>query len=399
MLKTEMRKIEGQARLRALTGLVIAGFALIPAAATMAAAPTAIAASTPRTIAAGALARMSLAQRVGQLFMVGTPAIGGASASPVINAIQNYHVGNVFLSGRSSAGTAATEKVSVALRVRANATTTASVPLLIGTDQEGGYVQVLSGPGFDTMPTALTQATVSTAFLQACANIWGQQLRSAGVDVDLAPVADTVPSASYAPHNPPIGYYEREFGYTPQVVGADSVAFSRGMAAAGVAATAKHFPGLGVVWQNTDTNSNVIDTVTTRNGAYIAPFAANVNAGIPFVMVSSAIYTQIDAAHIAAFSPTVIGGMLRGDLHFQGVVISDDLGNAAAVAAWSPGDRAVNFLSAGGDMVLTVNPATVPAMYHAVLAKATSNSAFRAQVDASALRILTIKADIGLLKY
>jgi beta-N-acetylhexosaminidase len=141
----------------------------------------------------------------------------------------------------------------------------------------------------------------------------------------------------------------------------------------------------------------VTDTVTTRTSADIAPFRAAVTAGAQLLMVSSAYYRRIDAGRPAVFSPTVITGMIRGDLRFTGVVVSDDLGNAAQVRAWSPGTRATSFLDAGGDIVLTVNPTVVPAMVAAVTARAASNSAFRARVAAAALRVLTVKAADGLL--
>ena len=95
--------------------------------------------------------------------------------------------------------------------------------------------------------------------------------------------------------------------------------------------TAKHFPGLGHVTANTDTTSGVKDTVTTRTSADLAPFRSAITAGARIVMVSSAVYTKIDAARPAVFSPTVINGMIRHDLGFSGVVISDDLGNAKQV--------------------------------------------------------------------
>ena len=371
------------------TSVLAAGVSVTPPA-------TAVATSTPGTIAAARLARMTEAQRVGQLFMVGTPATGASSAT--LTAIARYHVGNVILTGRSYAGVAAVARVSATLRARATATATNAVPLFVATDQEGGYVQVLHGPGFSTIPTALIQGGWSTTYLRAAATTWGRQLRAAGVNVDLAPVTDTVPSAAFAPYNAPIGYYKREFGFTTARVAAHGVAFAQGMAAAHVEATAKHFPGLGRVTANTDVASGVTDRITTRHDAYVAPFAAAVNAGVPFVMMSTAFYSRIDPTHPAAFSRTVIGGMLRGDLRFTGVVISDDLGAARQVAAYSLGSRAVDFITAGGDMVLTVTPATLPAMYAAVLHAATTNATWRARVNQSALRVLTAKARLGLIR-
>jgi len=120
------------------------------------------------------------------------------------------------------------------------------------------------------------------------------------------------------------------------------------MADAQVITAGKHSPGLGRVAGNTDTTSGVTDTVTTRSDAYLQPFAAAVQAGMPMLMTSSAYYSRIDPQQPAAFSSTVIDGMVRGDLGFRGVVVSDDLANARQVAAWAPGDRAVLFLRAGG---------------------------------------------------
>ena len=364
----------------------------------LAAAPQVVSIPTPTATAAAkaALARMTLPQRVGQLFMVGTPAT--LLTQNVVDAIQVDHVGNVMLTGRTTNGIASTAKVTARLRKLVSAKATASVPLFIGTDQEGGLVQVLRGPGFSNIPAALTQGTWSAASVRAYAKKWGLQLIAAGVNVDLAPVLDTVPSAAFAPHNPPIGYYHRQYGYTPALVSSRGGGFAAGLALAGVDASIKHFPGLGRVTGNTDVTAHVTDHTTRRGDPYLAPFAAAVKAGAPFVMMSTAIYSKIDPARPAAFSPTVIGTVLRGDLKFKGVVISDDLGNAKQVAAWSPGARAVDFLAAGGDMVLTVNGNLLKPMYAAVLAKANASPSFRAKVNASALRVLTAKAKRGMIR-
>ena len=309
------------------------------------------------------------------------------------SAISDYHVGNVILTGRSSLGVSATRSVTNGLQARATSAATGGVPLFVSTDQEGGYVQVLSGPGFSAIPQALTQGGWSTATLQAAARHWGGQLAAAGVNLNLAPVADTVPVGQV---NPPIGYFYREYGHTPDVVAPHGAAVIRGMAQAGVASAVKHFPGLGRVTANTDTTAGVTDYVTTSHDPYLAPFQAGIGAGTSFVMMSSAYYQLIDPSRPAVFSPTVIGSLLRGQLGFRGVVISDSLG-AAQVAAWSPGARAVNFLEAGGDMVLINDPSQIPAMVGAVSARVASSSAFRAKVDAAALLVLRAKQARGLI--
>nr|WP_269204579.1 glycoside hydrolase family 3 N-terminal domain-containing protein [Motilibacter deserti] len=323
--------------------------------------------------------------------MAGTPA---TDPLPGIDLVKRFAVGSVMLTGRSHAGVEATARVTTRLQ---SSVRRGSAALFVATDQEGGAVQVLQGPGFPAMPSALEQGRLPVATLRARARGWGRQLRDAGVNVNLAPVLDTVPSAAAAAANAPIGFWRRQYGYTPAAVGVDGVAVAQGMLAAGVDPAVKHFPGLGRVTANTDTARRVTDRTTTRQDAYLRPFAAAVRAGAPFVMVSSAYYRRIDPSNPAVFSPTVIGGMLRRDLGFDGVVISDDIGNAVQVSDWSPGERAVKFVTAGGDIVLTVNPQVVPAMVRAVLAKVKADSGFARRVDDAALRVLRAKERLGLL--
>lgn len=371
-----------------LVSALTAGVAAVPAI-RLTSAPAA-----PRT-ARAVLAEMTLRQRVGQLFMVGTPA---TSADPAtLSSITRRHVGSVILTGRSFAGVSGPARVAAELQARATRAATDGVRLLVATDQEGGAVQVLHGPGFSEMPTALQQGRWRPSRLRREAGDWAEQLRRAGVNMDLAPVEDTVPGPEAAEHNPPIGVLDREFGYRVSVVTSHGLAFGRGMADHRVVPTVKHFPGLGRVHANPDTTTGVTDRVTTRHDAYLRPFQASIADGVPAVMMSTAYYSRLDRRHLAAFSSFIIRRMLRGDLGFRGVVVSDDLADARQVSPWSHGARAVKFLRAGGDLVLTVDPGSVPAMYGAVLTLATSSSDFRRRVNRSALRVLELKQAAGLL--
>lgn len=346
--------------------------------------------NTPESV----LARLTLPQRVGQLFMVGSPAVQASSRA--VHAIRDRHVGNVMLTGRSNAGVSATRKVSDQLSEQVSPESTSEVPLFVATDQEGGAVQVLRGPGFSRIPTALEQGSWSAAKMRARSQQWGDELRAAGVNVNLAPVVDTVPNAASARRNPPVGVFDRQYGYDTAVVSTSATAFVQGMTQAGVTTSPKHFPGLGRVTHNTDTTAGVTDHTTERNDPYLAPFASTIAAGAPFVMMSTAFYAKIDPKHPAAFSPMVVTTMLRGDLGFRGVVISDDLGNARQVQDWTPAARATSFLAAGGDLVLTVEPKVLAPMYDAVLRRARTDTTFRRQVDAAALRVLTAKDSTGV---
>jgi beta-N-acetylhexosaminidase len=348
----------------------------------------------PPDCAQSTLDALSLAQRVGQLFMVKDPTVAVGPA--LADAITTWHIGNVWY-GRSTIGIAAIRSVSDALQALATPAATASVPLFIAANQEGGLIQGLSGPGFATIPSAVTQGSWSTDKLHAQAGMWGGNLNDAGVNVDFAPVADTVPAGTES-QNAPIGQLQREYGSDPALVAVHVLAFMNGLHDAGVAATVKHFPGLGRVAGNTDTTAAVVDNITTRHDAYLEPFRAAIQEGqAEFVMASLATYTKIDPNNIAAFSPTVLQGMLRGDLGFDGVIMSDTL-SATAVSSLTPAVRAVRFLEAGGDLIVLSPPvSTTIMMARAVTSRAATNATFRATVDAAALRVLEAKDEAGLL--
>jgi beta-N-acetylhexosaminidase len=332
---------------------------------------------------------MNLAQRVGQLLMVDCPTTGITPAT--LAAITQNSVGSIILDGTSYLGLDRT----AALTAQLETDNPSAAKLLIAADQEGGQVQRLRGPGFSTIPSALEQGGMDPTALQSAARAWGAELRAAGVTLDLAPVMDTVPANS--PGNAPIGDLDREYGHDTATVTAHALAVLRGLAAAGVDSSVKHFPGLGRVAGNTDLTSGVVDSVTTRHDAYLTPFSAAVRADVPFVLMSTAVYTRLDPQRPAAFSPTVVTGMLRQDLGFTGVVISDDVGKATQVQAYSLGERAVDFIAAGGDIVLTVVASQAGPMTAALIARAQRDPSFAQLVDAAALRVLEAKQARGLL--
>jgi beta-N-acetylhexosaminidase len=337
------------------------------------------------------LGGLTLAQRVGQLFLVG---VDDDIAGPQLTAAeQAYHFGSLLLN-ESAAGTAQLAAQTAAMQALARPGTD-GVGFFIAANQEGGQVQQLTGPGFAPMPSELVQGTWSVSTLRTAATDWGTDLRAAGVNLDLAPVMDVVPQGTAA-SNAPIGALDREFGFNPVTNGEHGTAFIQGMAAAGVVSVAKHFPGLGRVTGNTDFTSDVVDNVTTATDPYLNSFRAAVDAKVPMVMVALATYTRIDPRELAVFSPAVMR-LLRGGLGFGGVIVSDDLGEAAAVQAIAPGTRATDFLTAGGDLITSQDLAPAEQMAAAVVARAEASAAFRATVDAAAQRVLAAKQAAGLL--
>jgi beta-N-acetylhexosaminidase len=365
-------------------------------------APTATVTSTPSPTPSAAadcatrvLGAMTEEQRVGQLFLLGlaNDQLGAAETS----AIRTYRFGSVWFVEQSTAGAAAIRGVADAVQGLATPETTASVRFFVAANQEGGAIQSLSGPGFSTIPSALDQGSVDPAMLRPRAAQWGREILAAGVNLNFAPVLDTVPPGTDA-QNAPIGALRRGFGHDPATVSAHAVAFMKGMADAGIATTGKHFPGLGRVTGNTDFTAAVVDDVTTQNDAYLAPFGAAIAAGVPMVMVALATYQKIDATELAVFSPTVVQQMLRVSLAFNGVVVSDDLGATVAVAKIPPADRAINFLLAGGDFIISKTVAPANAMAAAIAARVSGDAAFKARVDDAALRVLRAKIPFGLVR-
>ncbi|MBV9650778.1 MAG: glycoside hydrolase family 3 protein [Pseudonocardiales bacterium] len=330
--------------------------------------------------------------RVGQLFLLGVPATAADQVSPVI---EQSAPGGVFLTGRSTAGVAATAAATSSIQ-RAGTSASGGIGMFVATDQEGGHVQVLSGPGFSQMPTAKVQGRWKPEALQAAATGWGHELRAAGVNVNLAPVADVL-SPELGTANAAIGRYDRAYGTDPAVVSDHVLAFARGMRDAGVVNTVKHFPGLGRVRENTDFSGGVVDEQTTATDPDLLPFSNASRAATPWVMVSSAIYRRIDAEQPASFSATIITTLLREEIGYRGLVVSDDLGRAKQVAAVPPGQRAVRFLRAGGDIVLTADPATLGSMIDEVVSTATSDPGFARRITEAQKRIVEAKTHLGLL--
>ena len=336
---------------------------------------------------------MSERQRVGQLFLLGlaNDELGSAEAG----AIRTHHFGSVWFIATTTQGADGVRAVAEQVQNQATARATGRVRFFIAANQEGGLIQALRGPGFSTIPSAVEQGTMPASQLRSEATEWGRELSGAGVNMNFAPVMDVVPAGTES-QNQPIGVLQREYGHDPGTVAREGSAFLRGMARAAVATSAKHFPGLGRVVGNTDVTSGVVDDVTTPDDPYLAPFRRAIRDGVPFVMVALATYTKIDPDHLAAFSPTVIG-LLRDQLGFRGVVLSDDLGETKAVAHIAPADRAIDFLQAGGDMIIskTLDPAVE--MADALVSKAAADPSFRALVDAAAMHVLQTKESFGLL--
>ena len=333
------------------------------------------------------VAKMSPEQRAGQLLMIGTevddPGVLG-------DEIRQYHLGGVFLHGRSTRSAAALRADIEGLQ------RSAATPLLVALDQEGGSVQTLKGPDFPLIPSAERLGAGSDAKLRTEVRDSARRLHGIGVNINLAPVADTVP-AKLGEDNPPIGSFHRQYGDDPAKVAADIetvVAASQGQK---VLTVLKHFPGLGRTRFNTDTSTKAVDNTATVTDPYLEPFAAGIKAGSASVMISSASYPKLDRTTIAAFSRPIITGLLRERMGFRGMVMSDDLGAAKAAETISPGKRAVRFVAAGGDMPLSIVPEHAEPMANALAQQAGKDPVFSARVTDAAQHVVRAKIHAGIL--
>lgn len=217
--------------------------------------------------------------------------------------------------------------------------------LLVMIDQEGGSVKRLKQGPPDVSPADLGKSGDENQSKDQGQKT-GSYLTGLGVNVDLAPVLDvSKPQTADS-------IKSRTFGSDPAVVSKVGVAFAEGLQDGGAVATAKHFPGLGRATVSTDDRPTSIAATSDELQADLEPFKAAIAAGVKMVMVSTASYPTLGAKKPAAFSPTIVKNMLRGQFGFDGVVITDDLEGGAVTSSLPPLVAATSALKAGDDMLL-----------------------------------------------
>ena len=251
-------------------------------------------------------------------------------------------------------------------------------PLLVGVDQEGGTVRRFRWAAPSVSAAEMTTAADAQAEAAAAA----RALRAAGVGIDFAPVADVVATpASF------LG--TRAFGSDPGFVAPRAAAFVTGLQAGGVAATAKHFPGLGSATVSTDDRRVTIGRSAAFLTARLEPFRAAIAAGAQLVMVSSASYPALDPSGVPAlFSRSIVTGLLRGTLGFGGVVVTDAIDAPAPAATPHAAARAI---AAGVDLLLYTTTGASERGYASLLADAAASATLRAELASAGARIRALK--------
>jgi beta-N-acetylhexosaminidase len=256
----------------------------------------------------------------------------------------------------------------------------------VATDQEGGDIRSLP-----FVPSDVSQARLgSEDAVAAAARQTAHGRQAAGVNVNLAPVADVAGSVGSV-------VFARAFAGDGQAVARSTAAAVRGYAAERVGATAKHFPGLGRATANTDdTPVTVPASRTELDQTDLLPFRAAVRAKVPLVMVSHALYPALDRARIASQSPAVVDGLLRRRLGFRGVVVTDSLEAQAVLDRSDVAQAAERSVAAGVDLVLMTGSGSFNQVQPRLLARARRDPAFRRQVTRAADRVLALKRRLGL---
>jgi beta-N-acetylhexosaminidase len=326
-----------------------------------------------RQRAFAAVDRLSLRQQVGQLIVSSFP--DPAPPDYIRRRLRAGETAGVILFGFNAGTEAEWRRLTSAVQRHAGG------DALVMVDQEGGEIRTVSWAG----PAAGQPLQGDPGEVRGAAREAGRQLAGIGVNVNLAPVADVPAGAA-----PVMGF--RAFDDHPRGIAARTRSSIEGMQAAGVAATAKHFPGLGGAQVNTDDASA---TVTGPLDEDLVPFRAAVEAEAPLVMLSHALYPEVDPDRIASQSPEIVTGLLRDELGYEGVIVTDSM-EAQAVLDRSGVARAAELsLRAGADLILTTGSASWNLIHPWLLREARSSPGFRKRVREAAARVIALKASLA----
>ncbi len=281
--------------------------------------------------------------RVGQRFMVGFD--GFEPSQDLKRLLRDFGVGSVILFARNVDGP---EQVADLVRELQGIARDAghALPVLVAVDQEGGRVQRLRGPWTVWPPLRALGRLGSEPHARRMGEALAAELVSCGIRCDFAPVVDVDTN----PQNPVIG--DRALSDDPDVVARLGAAIIQGLQDGGVAACAKHFPGHGDTSVDSHLELPVVDHSRSRlDDVELRPFRKAVEAGVATIMTAHVLMRELDDTLPATLSPRVIDTLLRKQMSYDGVVVSDDLEMKAVAARWPPAEAAVLAAQAGCDLL------------------------------------------------
>lgn len=337
------------------------------------------------SVADSYIARMTLDEELGQLFLADFSGSDYNANNAAM--VEQLHAGGIILYARSIVTAAGTRALVHAAQAHA------AIPLLVATDEEGGFVDRLSSVYGSRPSASQIGASGSPAFAQREGARAGRDMRSLGLNFDFAPDVDVQlvngPDQS-----------TRTFGTTPAPVISLGGAYLTGMQNSGVVASAKHFPGLGAATSDAHLGLPVISRTRAQIEAVeLAPYRALIATGqLQAIMTTDLLMPAVDRSLPAELSPAIITGLLRDELGFNGVVVTDALYMDGIASRWAMPEAGVLAILAGNDLL--VGPWTagqMSAMMQALRNALQSGRVSKARIDQSVRRILVLKMLMGLL--
>ncbi|MEK4112472.1 beta-N-acetylhexosaminidase [Paenibacillus sp. DS2363] len=288
---------------------------------------------------------LTLGQKVGQLLMCGFHS--QHADEQITRLIRDYHVGGVIYFRRNVESVDQLTRLSAELQEMA--AEAGALPLMISVDQEGGMVARIDQEGMTQVPGNMALgATGNPEYTLECARILGCELKSIGIDMNLAPVVDV----NNNPLNPVIGV--RSYGEHAESVAAHGIAAITGYQSQGIAATAKHFPGHGDT--AVDSHLGMVTVPHDRNRLEqmeLLPFRKAIEAGVDAIMTAHVMFPSIEPEPIpATLSHKVLTGLLREEMGFEGIIITDCLEMHAISKPYGVAEAAVRAVEAGADLIL-----------------------------------------------
>lgn len=288
---------------------------------------------------------LTLEQKVGQLLMCGFHS--QHADEQITRLIRDYHVGGVIYFRRNVESVDQLTRLSAELQEMA--AEAGALPLMISVDQEGGMVARIDQEGMTQVPGNMALgATGNAEYTLECAQILGRELKNIGIDMNLAPVVDV----NNNPLNPVIGV--RSYGEHAESVAAHGVAAITGYQSQGIAATAKHFPGHGDT--AVDSHLGMVTVPHDRNRLEqmeLLPFRKAIEAGVDAIMTAHVMFPSIEPEPIpATLSHKVLTGLLREEMGFEGIIITDCLEMHAISKPYGVAEAAIRAVEAGADLIL-----------------------------------------------
>ncbi|MEP6639700.1 MAG: glycoside hydrolase family 3 N-terminal domain-containing protein [Chloroflexota bacterium] len=336
-------------------------------------------------IATATTATPTFAQLIGQKLVVRME--GATPSADLLGRIRRGEIGGVILFGANV--TTRTALIALTKQLHAAATAGGQPRLLIAVDQEGGPIKripwsppTLSAPQMGRLDSA------SVARSQGASA--GAALHGLGIDVDFAPVADVPANAASFMYRA-----GRTWSFSAVHTAILADAFAGGLESKGVAPSMKHFPGIGFATRNTDASVVTIGVSTSRLAPGLRPYRTAIAHHIPLIMLSNATYPAYDSRNAAGWSHAIAVTLLRRDLGFTGVTITDSLSGTAKARGISVRSLAVRAARAGTDMILaTGSEASTKVVFATLLADAKAGTISRTTLRSSYARILALKSGL-----